>query len=108
MDLLRVAVGMGGGQSLLRALRIPDHLHSAGDAGQAALLPQLPCAQGAAHLAGVYSSAGRGLCRGALVRRPQRDRRGEDSSVAGLHLLCPESLPSDAARGHRSHLGAGH
>jgi len=35
VDLLRVDLGMGGGDPVLRALRIPDHFDIAGDAGQA-------------------------------------------------------------------------
>ena len=99
---------MGGGQSLLRSLRLPDHLHPADDAGQAALLSQLSCAQGAAHLAGLRVAAGGGLSQRALVHRPQRDGRGQGRALAGLSLLRAESLPSGAAPGHRTHLGAGH
>ena len=88
MDSLRQPVGMGGRHSLFRSQRISDHIHPAGNARQAALLPQLSCAPGAAHLAGVCAAAGGGLSERAVVHRPQRVGGDQDRAVAGLHLFA--------------------
>ncbi len=49
---------MGGRHPLFCDERFPHHLHSARNAGQAALLPQLSCAQSAARLAGIFAGPG--------------------------------------------------
>ena len=88
--------------------RISDHIHPADHARQAALLSQLSCAPGAAHLAGVSAAAGGGLPECAVVHRPQRVGGDQDRAVAGLHFLRAEPVSSDAAAGDRSDVGAGH
>ena len=100
--------GWAGRQSLLRALRLSDHVDSAGGAREAALLSQLLCAPGAAHLAGLCAGAGGGLSECAVVYRPQRAGRNQGRALAGLHLFRAESFSPGAAAGHRAHLVAGH
>src|ERR1035441_3280660 len=100
---------MGGGQSLLCALRLSDYLDSAGFAGETALLSQLLRTQGAAHLAALCAGAGRGLLEFGLVGWRPGIASGQGRSLAGLYLLLPESSPPVGdAPGHRADLVAGH
>jgi len=90
-------MGMGGGQSLLCAVGILDHVDLAGITDQAALLPQFLCATRATHLAGVCAGVGGGVSECAVVHWADNYRRGENGPVAGVYLLCAEFVSYFAA-----------
>src|SRR5579863_3258274 len=106
MVLSRVAVGMGGRKPVLRSLRIPDHIHPSGGAGQAAILSQLLCAEGAAHLAGVPAGARHLLWPGGLVCGSAGGRGDPDGAVVGLSAVCTEPVSPEPAGGTRTHVVA--
>lgn len=108
MDRLRVAVGMGGGQSLFCSVGISDYFDPAGGAGQAALLSQFLWTEGAAHLAGVCAAAGGGVSECAVVHRTERRGCDQDSALAGLHFLCAEPGARNAAAGAGADVVIGH
>src|SRR5512146_3254666 len=107
MDTLRLALGMGGRRTLLRAVWIPDHFDPADHARQAEVLSQLSCAPCSAHLAGLHPGARTGVHECSMVHRPRRMGCGEDSTVARLHLLCTKLVSPDAASCAGAHVGAG-
>ena len=90
---------MGGRHSVFCSQRFPDHVHSAGNAGQAALLSQLSCAPSVARLAGVSAGADGCVSECAVVRGRQRVACDRDRAVAGLHFLRAESVSPHAAAG---------
>src|ERR1700691_4963771 len=69
VDRLRLAVGMGWSQPLLRPLRISDHFDPARGAQQTKLLSKFLCAPRTAHLARLLAVAGDLLRECTMVRR---------------------------------------
>src|SRR5579863_2925524 len=107
MVLHGIALGLGRRQSLLRPLRISDHVHPAGITPQAALLPQLLRPSRPAHLAGLRVGARRLLSQRTMVHRPHGVGCDQDSALVGIRSVHPEPVSSRTAARHRPDLVAG-